>query len=308
MTHKNKQIIRISYVFLLALILGGAALFSAPKVIIISADGYRADAYRYTKTPNIDWLRKNGLRAAKAKTITPSLTLPSHTSMLTGLSYHQHGVNWNNYRESIGTLEFSTFMAIAKDNGLSTAMFISKDKLFHLYDKSKIDRFYYKKSRARDLMRAFLDDAKNNGVADASFIHFRDADKAGHNYGWMSAEYLRAIREVDEALGLLISAVKQSMTSHLYIIFTADHGGKGYSHSDNIAENRYIPWIIGGPNLPRYKYFRMPISTYDTAATALDILGIEVPSHWSGNPVKYVSRTLRIADSKFDAQTNELDQ
>jgi hypothetical protein len=41
------------------------------------------------------------------------------------------------------------------------------------------------------------------------FIHFGSPDNRGHKYGWMSDSYLKALRQGDEALGLLLSALDQ---------------------------------------------------------------------------------------------------
>ena len=68
-------------------------------VILISIDTLRADhlpAYGYTgvETPAIDALRRDGILFRRAYSHTP-LTLPSHTSILTGLLPPAHGVRDN---------------------------------------------------------------------------------------------------------------------------------------------------------------------------------------------------------------------
>src|SRR4051812_46267678 len=71
----------------------------APSVLLISVDTLRADrvgAYGYTAaaTPAIDALAARGLRFAQAATVTP-LTLPAHTSLMTGTFPAFHGVRDN---------------------------------------------------------------------------------------------------------------------------------------------------------------------------------------------------------------------
>jgi arylsulfatase A-like enzyme len=70
-----------------------------PNVLLISIDTLRADrlgSYGYTAaaTPTLDALAARGLRFTKASTVTP-LTLPAHTSLLTGLFPTKHGVRDN---------------------------------------------------------------------------------------------------------------------------------------------------------------------------------------------------------------------
>ncbi|MFL6196198.1 MAG: sulfatase-like hydrolase/transferase [Thermoanaerobaculia bacterium] len=78
---------------------GGAGTFPKAPVILISIDTLRSDhlpAYGYqgVETPAIDGLAKDGLVFERAYSHTP-LTLPSHTSMLTGRLPTEHGVRDN---------------------------------------------------------------------------------------------------------------------------------------------------------------------------------------------------------------------
>src|SRR5438477_5320040 len=69
------------------------------NVLLISIDTLRADrlgsyGYRSAETPATDALAARGLRFAQATTVTP-LTLPAHTSLLTGTFPTFHGVRDN---------------------------------------------------------------------------------------------------------------------------------------------------------------------------------------------------------------------
>ncbi|HEY8174061.1 MAG TPA: alkaline phosphatase family protein, partial [Gemmatimonadaceae bacterium] len=64
-------------------------------VIVISIDGLRADAIHKYHAPTIERLMREGRYSLTAQTINTSLTLPSHTSMLTGVPETVHGVTWN---------------------------------------------------------------------------------------------------------------------------------------------------------------------------------------------------------------------
>ena len=66
-----------------------------PHVLVVSIDGLRPDAITTFNAPTLRRLTVEGSYTLAASTITPSKTLPSHTSMLTGLSPEQHGVLWN---------------------------------------------------------------------------------------------------------------------------------------------------------------------------------------------------------------------
>src|SRR4051812_38689313 len=59
-------------------------------VIVISVDGLRPDAIEKYDAQTIKRLMREGRYSLNAQTITTSLTLPSHTSMLTGVGADIH--------------------------------------------------------------------------------------------------------------------------------------------------------------------------------------------------------------------------
>ena len=100
---------------------------SAGPIVLISIDTLRADhlpVYGYTKvaTPAIDALAKEAVVFTRAYAHSPQ-TLPSHTSMLTGLLPFEHGV-----RDNVGfTLRNNTRMLqhYLRDRGYATAAMVS---------------------------------------------------------------------------------------------------------------------------------------------------------------------------------------
>lgn len=120
------------------LLLAGCAAAGEPRrpqvdrVVLVSIDGLRPDAIEAADAKTLKSLIAGGVSADHAETIRPSLTLPSHTSMLTGLDFRRHGVVWNNYRP--GHIAHPTIFHAAKEAGLSTAALFSKDKFHYLCD------------------------------------------------------------------------------------------------------------------------------------------------------------------------------
>jgi hypothetical protein len=108
----------------------------ARQVVIISVDGLRPDAIREARAPALLALMARGATAEHAETIRPSITLPSHTAMLTGLNFPRHGVVWNSY--SPGHIAHSTVFSIAGGAGLSTAMIFAKDKFHYLANPEQL--------------------------------------------------------------------------------------------------------------------------------------------------------------------------
>lgn len=84
-------------------------------VLIISIDGLRPDAIFQAPMPNLIALMQTSAYTLNAQTIFPSLTLPSHTSMLTGLCPAQLGtilltLDKYNFRKS-------TLIIVTADHG-----------------------------------------------------------------------------------------------------------------------------------------------------------------------------------------------
>ncbi|MGZ8788651.1 MAG: sulfatase-like hydrolase/transferase, partial [Thermoanaerobaculia bacterium] len=106
---------------------GGLTPSKSTPVILISIDTLRSDrlpAYGYTgvSTPHLDALRKDSILYQRAYSHCP-LTLPSHTSMLTGLLPSEHGVRDNTgYRIDAKT---QLLPELLKKNGYATAGAIS---------------------------------------------------------------------------------------------------------------------------------------------------------------------------------------
>jgi predicted AlkP superfamily pyrophosphatase or phosphodiesterase len=107
----------------------------ARHVVLISIDGLRPDYYlpepgRLTSTPALDGLRGRGSWAEGVIGQFPSLTYPSHTSIITGVRPARHGIVQNTIfgPEGAGTwyfessaLKVPTLWDTAREGGLTTA-------------------------------------------------------------------------------------------------------------------------------------------------------------------------------------------
>ncbi|MGH7473537.1 MAG: alkaline phosphatase family protein, partial [Candidatus Methylomirabilales bacterium] len=78
------------------------------RVIIISIDGGRPDGILQAATPTITRVWKQGAYSFRAQTISPSTTLPAHTSMLTGISPDRHGERDNSWWPGEATVAVET--------------------------------------------------------------------------------------------------------------------------------------------------------------------------------------------------------
>jgi arylsulfatase A-like enzyme len=265
-------------------------------VFIISIDGGKPATIQQSKMPVLEKLVKQGACTWAAQTIKPSLTLPAHTSMLTGVPMEKHHITWNSWIPSNGMVRVPTIFAAAKRAGLSTAMFVGKEKFRHFLQPDTIDEFYYDRANAVVVMKSDSGDrvfkkegnifskmVATNAAAyivkhkpNLCFIHFTDTDTIGHEFGWSSPEQIKAFSDTDAALGIIRNAIqKAGIARRSVMIISADHGGTGKGHSKGTPEDLTIPWIIWGQGVRKRFAITDPVSTCDTAATALWLLGVK---------------------------------
>jgi choline-sulfatase len=90
-----------------------------PNILLITIDTLRADRVGRGLTPAIDGLAARGMRFTSARATAP-LTLPSHTSILTGMLPPQHGVRLN----GVPLVGAPTLGRIFHDAGYRTGGFV----------------------------------------------------------------------------------------------------------------------------------------------------------------------------------------
>ncbi len=298
---------------LLALLLASLCTLSslhaarlAEHVFIISFDGGKPAGIAESEMPVLKKLAAEGAVTWKARTIFPPKTLPSHTSMLTGLQPAKHRVLWNNFEPERGKVLAPSIFTIGRkaDPALGTAMFAGKMKFHHLWQDGSLDRFDFKGPQtatppagSSSEIEKTVNPAQTVAGSAAAyivqkkpnlcFIHFPDPDSAGHKSGWGSLEQKEAFKVSDQALGQIVRALDAAgIADSSVIIISADHGGHDKTHGLDIPDDMEIPWIAWGKGVKRGFAIAEAISTCDTAATALWLLGVAVPAEFDGRPVK----------------------
>jgi len=219
----------------------------------------------------------------KAQTVEPSLTLPAFASMMSGLPVDQHGVDWNEYDPPRGFIKSPTLFEIASLNGSKLgAAFLSKEKLLHVIKQdgrllvnvcSTNEQGCTAKKITGDMIASYK--TATEGKPALFVVHLADADTAGHDQGWMSKPYLKAVEEVDRAIGALLKGFKDlGLYDRTTFIVTADHGGHVTTHGTSLPEDMTIPWIAAGPGIKAGYEITRPVSLIDTAATVMRAFGI----------------------------------
>lgn len=258
-------------------------------VVVISIDGLRPDAIT-DEDVTLQRLIHEGTAARVAQTILPSTTLPSHTSMLTGLTPAQHGVTWNSDEvEPSGTIGVPTVFDIVHAAGFSTAAFFAKSKFHYLERKGSLDHDEMPGFRQPSWTMARTMPRIERYLAESSpnllFVHIGEPDYLGHGAGWMGPGYLRAVGMADEGVARVMAAADKSFgAGHYTMIVTGDHGGHDKSHGTSDPRDMTIPWIVWGEGVQAGGTLADTVHTMDTAATVLWLFGIPRPDNWVGVP------------------------
>jgi predicted AlkP superfamily pyrophosphatase or phosphodiesterase len=257
----------------------------ARHAIVLSLDGARADAVRAALPAA---LAARGALSWSAQTVYPSLTLPAHASMLSGVPPAVHGVLFNDWREGQPHFRRATvFTEVTRTGGRAIAI-VHKSKLLMFTPEGSV-------ATARHLVYPRVRQAEVVEIAARMFteqrptllfVHVADPDAVGHWRGWMSEDYLQVIAGVPGLIERLLRAFDETgVASTALLVVTADHGGHGLTHGTARPEDMTIPWLgFGGAARPGVMLDRR-IVVWDTAPTVLHALGIAIPGDWQGRPV-----------------------
>ena len=201
-----------------------------------------------------------------------------------------------------------TVFGLARERGFHTAAFFSKTKFEHLQREGTLD---YTQAPSAGRVPWFGDKwAVSRTMGDVErylkgnrpnllFVHVGEPDYAGHRHGWMSKKYGAAVRAADAAVARLVKAGDRAYgEGNWTLVVTADHGGHGRNHGSKDPRDITIPWIAWGKGVVGGGQLPSGIRTFDTASTALWLLGLEEPRDWAGTPVTTAFATrLATADT-----------
>ncbi len=296
--------------------LGGRFPFASrrpPNLLLVSIDTLRPDhlgAYGYAaaRTPAIDALARRGVRFANATTVTP-LTLPAHTSLLTGTFPAFHGVR-DNGQFYVDESQI-TLAEVLKANGYRTGGFVGAfvldrrwgiaqgfDTYFDDFDLGK-----YQLAAGIDAAQRPADEVVDKAIpwitqaGDRPFfawVHLYDphspyaapAEFAASFPATLEGAYDAEIAFTDAQLGRLIDALGDRRDNTL-IVVAGDHGDGLGDHGEQqhgffvYDAATQIPVIVAGPGVP----VRAPadqVRIVDIMPTVLELLGLPRPAAVQG--------------------------
>ncbi|MDE0979905.1 MAG: alkaline phosphatase family protein [Flavobacteriales bacterium] len=223
------------------------------RVLIIGVDGVRPDALEVANTPNMDALIVNGIFSADALNEDITMSGPGWSANLTGVWSDSHGVTNNDFTGS----NFDVFPSFMKrlemsNPGLNTHSVCHWGPINDYILEADVDEA---SNVTSDAAVASSGVSILDGDPHAIFLHLDDVDLAGHSFGYSTAvsQYVEAIENADEHIGLVIEALEDRPNynaENWLVIVTTDHGGIGFGHGGNSLDEQNVFFIASGNSVP----------------------------------------------------------
>ena len=288
-----------------------AAKDNGPKrtnVLMITLDTMRADrlgyaGYEKAKTPHLDALAAASANFTNARTHVP-LTLPSHSSLMTGLLPTGHGIHVNMQGAlpaEVGTLAES-FKRAGYSTGASIAAWVLASRYglargFDYYDEvdEELDTLTTLAERpGQDITAASLAWLNENGDKPFFFwAHYFDAHDAylpPAGFRDFEHPYDGEVSFVDHQVGQLISWLETSGNAEdTLVIVVGDHGedlgqhGEG-SHGLLIYDGTLdIPLLMCMPDRIKPSVIETNVGLIDIPPTICELVNINTPGEMDGD-------------------------
>lgn len=243
----------------------GAFAQQAKHVVVITIDGFRPDFYLDSSwhTPNLKSLMKSGVYAKGVNSVFPSMTYPSHTTIVTGVWPAKHGVYYNNMFEPNGptgknywndtSIKVPTLWSLAQNKGLKVASLLwpvaaDAPVMYNIPDIGSLgedvrEKFSKPEGFVADLKKDVFNNAArieygkdHNVAAIAAYvikkdqpnlmtIHFFSVDHYEHEQGRQGPLVQAAVSDADSSVGIVVNALKDAgIWDNTVLIVTGDHG------------------------------------------------------------------------------------
>jgi choline-sulfatase len=272
----------------------GAPLPAArPSILLVTLDTTRADAIgpdaRGIDTPAFNALAARGRRFRQAYATVPE-TLPSHSSMMTGLYPAGHGVHEN---ARFLDARFPVLAERLRSAGYRTAGFVSSFVLsrrfgiargFELFDDEPSAGASERPAvMTTDRALAYL--SRPSPQPLFLWVHYFDphapyAPAEPFRTRYAPTPYLGEVAAMDGQLGRLVQAFESAAANPVAIVVASDHGeGLGdhgeMQHGSLLYQSTmHVPLVLVGPGMAP-GVSETPVSTRRIFHTVLDWAGVD---------------------------------
>lgn len=252
---------------LLVLLLATGQLMAqkAKHVIFITIDGFRPEFYLddQWQMSNLRTLMNDGAYAKGVNSVFPSMTYPSHTTIVTGVQPAKHGIFYNNIFRPDGakqqpywkdqSIQVPTIWKAAKDKGMTVASLywpVSADAPLDynipdigglgdsVREQYSLPKGFYAEVKQEVFGGADkIDHGNNQNIAkiaayiikkskpELMTIHVFSVDGASHAEGRTGQRVQAAVADADAAIGIIVAALKSAgIWDQTVLMVGGDHG------------------------------------------------------------------------------------
>lgn len=258
------------------------------RVILVVLDGLRADATALFALPNLGALARGGSATWGAHTVQPSITAAAMTSLLTGVSPQVHGIVSDQFGLPRRSESLVLLPRLLHAHGIPVHAFLHAVPRVYRGVAARVGArvgaaIHCGGSSAAEILAAAVPVLRRERRG-LHFLHWPDADRAGHAHGWTSPAYAAAARRLDAALGALIRMTDVVDDPSTVLIAFSDHGGGGARPRDHDSRHPLdttIPIVIAGGRVATGELAPFT-SLLDIPPTVAWALGVPVPEAYSG--------------------------
>lgn len=277
------------------------------SVLLVTIDTLRADRVGTALTPHINAVAREGTLFRNAVTPVP-LTLPAHSSLLTGLYPMYHGVR-DFTGQGLGP-EFPTVAEIYRAAGYRTAAFVSAFVLDSIWGLDRGFQVYY--DHFEEELEAAVQPGRIERRGDDTvdqvlkwlsepsaepfflWVHLFDPHSAyeppePYRTRFAGRLYDGEVAFADAQLGRLLDHLRRrGLYEKTVIVITSDHGESLGEHGE--MEHGFflydatvrVPLVVKVPGLGGNSLLDAPVSLVDIAPTLLQISRLRSPGEMQG--------------------------
>jgi arylsulfatase A-like enzyme/Tfp pilus assembly protein PilF len=263
------------------------------SILLVTLDTTRFDSIgpdaKDVQTPAFNAIAARGRRYLQAYAAVPE-TLPSHSSIMTGLYPGGHGVHENarylpaNLPVLAEQLQKAGYRTSAFVSSFILARRFGLARGFDVYDDALPSGANERSSRLTT-DAAIADLSQSSGKPRFVWVHYYDAHAPyeppePYRTRYRAHPYLGEIAAMDEQLGRLVQAFDQRATGPTAIIVVADHGEGLGEHGEAqhgtllYQATMHVPLLIVGPGVDSVTN-DAPVSTRRVYHTILDFAGVD---------------------------------
>lgn len=213
-------------------------------LLLVSFDGFRADYLQRFPMPNLKRMYSEGVLVEQLTNVFITKTFPNHYSLVTGLYAESHGILASSMYDPVTHKKFRVFndtdpmwwnkaqplWITALDSGYKTTALMWPGSDVVINNRTPTHFLSYNedmsfRERIENVTKWILGSETEPG-AMFSALYWEEPDRTGHKFGPDNTSAMaKALKEVDDNIGLLISELKSAgLWGRINILVTSDHG------------------------------------------------------------------------------------